>query len=260
MFVEKCKLHEIPEELVQILLDISVKTRRQNIKESLSQLIEKKSSTIFRFHIPADLIRTALDLFLLPMNSQRNKESLNILVTELSTHILDLCLKQIYKNLDESVGNLSTKTILKSALKFLDSLSQMDKSQIFKSLKDLVLALNLTDTKNLSIFINLIEILDLLFNEKAEYKYKMALVQILETVKLPEDIASIIILMLMCGKDDNVIYFKGQKIRNFQQVSALFRKIIDYLIRNFLGRPNKILLKALEKVMTSIYFVAKGIK
>ena len=157
-------------------MNLSQKDKRKELKETLSKMIYKYLKDAMKttiknenmIEIPVTLIEKVLDIVLVSHPAQKTKESRDLLVNELTTDIMEIGMKRLLINKDQTdftemmskLQGFPFRQILKKSMLLAENIRSSKRSEAITSLKDILESLpkNLINQSYHEILLSLLDL------------------------------------------------------------------------------------------------------
>jgi len=208
IFRMKCQCLGVKKELVELVLNINFKQTKE-LKENLANLIESQSKKILDQQLNGKLIKTILNVMILP-DDVKNYNDLSIIISkELVTELMQYFVSKSLI-IDVSEDYSKHEELFFTSFSLIETLKKKDKKNFIKIIKNMMKMLTKNDPQ-IEVLTKLLDIIDIIMAMKNEAQFKRRIMDYYERNIHDPDLLELLRVVTFSSPDEQIIEI-GSKI------------------------------------------------
>ena len=253
IFKSKCRLYSIPEEFVDIIVDLSLQ-KNESAKENIAILIEKKSTEMLKITLPRDLTESLLNLIFRRKGEVKDSQSIMIITQQIFSCVLEFTVRNAFP--DQSFPSANFKKMAVKILGLIEAVRRLDKMKIMGEVKDLIQVMQLVDAKIMGLVLSLFELIECFIEKGSDIELKHKIQKILDSGNFPEECSVLFSMLMFSSKDDPIITLQGRALEKYDQYVHQFNKLLLRVSIPSLSNKNILILSKLSSFV--VMFIKGG--
>ena len=279
-FTQKCLIHEIPEDIINLFLALTLKDE-ENLKKNLSEIIAKNSEKYFEIKVSAEFFLEILNLILNSMNHQlktdfQKSQSKKLIIQTAELLIAKFQAKinlnptegvQLRENDNEKLPEeIKKPPILKKVfigcLELFFSINNRNVQKIFINIIDIIENLRLMDLKELKRPIVIFDFLKVLLTKPTSENIRKSIEILMEVMNLKESTRGLITLLLFSPLYNVGIQQEDKSLESYNQLYYFFQNIVAEIEKSQEkhGRNDEDLQNYIERLSAIFLFFFRSTK